>query len=79
VERVGIHPRIAIAYLVDRLGIDRVAIGSDFDGTMIPAGIADASGLPNLVNALREHGFDDTSLRKISFENWMRALRLSLR
>lgn len=67
------------AYLADHLGIDRVAIGSDFDGTMIPAGIADASGLPNLVNALREHGFDDTSLRKISFENWMRALRLSLR
>jgi membrane dipeptidase len=66
-------------YLADRLGVDRVAIGSDFDGTTIPAAIADASGLPNLVAALRESGFDDTSLRKIASENWMRVLRLSLR
>jgi membrane dipeptidase len=66
-------------YLADRLGIDRVAIGSDFDGTMIPAAIGDASGLPNLIAALREHGFDDASLRKIGFDNWMRVLRLSLR
>jgi membrane dipeptidase len=67
------------AYLADRLGIDRVAIGSDFDGTTIPAAIADASGLPNLVTALREYGFDYTALRKIASENWMRVLRLSLR
>ena len=67
------------AYLADRLGVDHVAIGSDFDGTMIPAAIADASGLPNLVTALREHGFDYTSLRKIASENWMRVLHLSLR
>jgi membrane dipeptidase len=33
-------------YLVDRIGIDRVAIGSDFDGATIPAAIKDASGLP---------------------------------
>jgi membrane dipeptidase len=56
-----------------------VAIGSDFDGTMIPAAIADASGLPNLVTALKEYGFDYTSLRRIASENWMRVLRLSLR
>jgi membrane dipeptidase len=39
-------------YLVDRIGIDRVAIGSDFDGATIPAAIKDASGPPNLVAAL---------------------------
>ncbi|MDW5265879.1 MAG: dipeptidase [Edaphobacter sp.] len=68
-----------IAYLVDRLGIDRVAIGSDFDGATIPAPIGDASGLPHLIDALRQHGFDDASLEKIASENWMRVLRLTLR
>lgn len=64
-------------YLVDLLGIDRVAIGSDFDGAKIPAAIGDAAGLPKLIAALREHGFDEASLRKIGFENWMRVLRLT--
>jgi membrane dipeptidase len=67
-----------IAYLVDRLGIDRVAIGSDFDGATIPAPIGDASGLPHLITALREHGFDDEALEKIASKNWMRVLSLTL-
>ena len=66
------------AYLVDRLGIDRVALGSDFDGATIPAAIGDASGLPHLIDALRTHGFDDASLNKIGHENWLRLLRLTL-
>ena len=65
-------------YLADRLGIDRVAIGSDFDGTMIPAAIGDASGLPHLIEALRAAGFDDACLRKIGVGNWIRILDLSL-
>jgi len=66
-------------YLVDRIGIDRVALGSDFDGATIPALIGDASGLQNLIAALRAHGFDEPSLNKLAYENWMRVLRLSLR
>ena len=62
-------------YLADRIGIDRVAIGSDFDGATMPAAIKDASGLPNLITALREGGFDEASIRKIAFDNWMRVLR----
>jgi membrane dipeptidase len=65
-------------YLVERLGIDRVALGSDFDGATIPTAIGDASGLPRLIEALRAHGFDEASLNKIGFENWMRVLRLTL-
>jgi membrane dipeptidase len=67
------------AYLIDRIGIDRVGIGSDFDGATIPKPIGDVSGLQNLILSLREYGFDDTVLRKIASENWMRVLRLSLR
>jgi membrane dipeptidase len=66
-------------YLVDRIGIDRVAIGSDFDGATIPAAIKDASGLPHLISALRLSGFDMGSIRKIAFENWMRVFRLCWR
>ena len=42
-----------IAYLVERLGEDGVGLGSDFDGAMIPEGIQDVAGLPNLVAAMR--------------------------
>ncbi len=64
-----------IDYLVERLGIDGVALGSDFDGTLIPSAIGDAAGLPKLVDVLRLHGYDDAALRKIAFENWLRVLR----
>ncbi|GAC1565844.1 MAG: dipeptidase [Ktedonobacteraceae bacterium] len=68
-----------IDYLVERLGIDGVALGSDFDGTTIPNVIGDASGLPKLVDELRAHGYDDVSLRKIACENWLRILRKTWR
>jgi membrane dipeptidase len=66
-------------YLVDRIGIDHVAIGSDFDGATIPAAIKDASGLPTLIAQLRTSGFDDDCVRKIAFDNWMRVFRLTWR
>jgi membrane dipeptidase len=64
-------------YLADRVGIERVAFGSDFDGATVPAAIRDASGLPNLIAALLASGFDEESVRKIAFDNWMRVIRLT--
>lgn len=64
-----------IDYLVARIGIDSVVLGSDFDGTTIPSAIGDAAGLPNVVDVLRLHGYDDVALRKIAYENWQRVLR----
>jgi membrane dipeptidase len=66
------------SYLTERLGIDRVALGSDFDGATLPSAIGDASGLPRLIKALSAHGFDEASLHKIGHENWRRVLRLTL-
>ncbi|MFM2031828.1 MAG: hypothetical protein RLZZ297_593 [Chloroflexota bacterium] len=63
-----------IDYLVQRIGIDRVGFGSDFDGATIPSGIGDAAGLPKLVAALRARGYGDAELTKLCFENWMRVL-----
>jgi Zn-dependent dipeptidase, microsomal dipeptidase homolog len=64
-----------IDYLVERLGIDRVGFGSDFDGANMPAELRDSAGLPKLVEALRQAGYDDAALRKITHENWVRVLR----
>jgi membrane dipeptidase len=66
-----------LSYLVERMGDDHVALGSDFDGAVIPLPIRDASHLPNLIESLRAHGFDDATLRKIGFDNWMRVFRQS--
>lgn len=63
-----------IDYLVERLGIDRVGFGSDFDGALIPQDIGDVAGLPRLLDALRQHGYDDPALRKLTHENWLRVL-----
>ncbi|MGH2444014.1 MAG: dipeptidase [Chloroflexota bacterium] len=64
-----------INYLVERLGIDRVGFGSDFDGAIMPAELGDSSGLPRLMAALRASGYDDAALRNISHGNWVRVLR----
>jgi membrane dipeptidase len=55
-----------LAYLVDRLGEDHVALGSDFDGAVMPRPVRDASCLPHLVAALRAHGFGDEMVRKFA-------------
>jgi membrane dipeptidase len=61
-------------YLVEQLGIDCVGMGSDFDGATIPREMRDVTGLPKLVTALRQHGYDDAALRKLAYENWVRVL-----
>ena len=64
-----------VDYLVERLGIDRVGFGSDFDGAMIPGELGDASGLPKVMDALRRHGYSEAELCKIGYQNWIRVLR----
>ncbi len=64
-----------IDYIAQRIGIDHVALGSDFDGATIPQEMGDVTGLPKLIAALREHGFDEADLRKLTHENWIRVLR----
>jgi membrane dipeptidase len=63
------------SYIADRIGIDHVALGSDFDGALIPDSLGDVAGLPDLLAEFRAHGFDGESLRKIAHENWFRVLK----
>jgi membrane dipeptidase len=62
------------AYIADRIGIDHVGLGSDFDGAMMPVELKDAAGLPKLMAALQDYGFDTPSLEKIAYKNWLRVL-----
>jgi membrane dipeptidase len=66
-----------LSYLVDRLGEHRVALGSDFDGAVMPQAIGDASGLQRLMAALRLRGFGDATLHKLGMENWLRVFHLT--
>lgn len=63
------------AYLIDRLGEDRVALGSDFDGCIPPMDLGDVSGLPRLFEAFRDRGFNAELLEKLSYKNWITALQ----
>jgi membrane dipeptidase len=60
-----------LGHLVEILGEDGVALGSDFDGAVVPEAIGDAAGVPVLLGAMRKAGFDDALIRKVAWENWV--------
>lgn len=64
-----------VDYMVERMGIDCVALGSDYDGATIPAEIGDAAGTQNLVIALQKAGYNDEELAKLCRGNWLRVLK----
>jgi membrane dipeptidase len=66
-----------IDYIKNRVGIDYVAIGSDYDGMegKAPVGLEDVSKLPNLTAALLRHGYSVTDVRKILGENFLRVFK----
>ena len=63
-----------IDHIVGRIGIEHVALGSDFDGTTIPAALRDASDLPKLVDVLAQGGYQGDDLARIAHGNWLRVL-----
>ena len=62
-------------YLLEILGEDRVGLGSDYDGAVMPEKLTDLSGLPNLRRAMKQHGYDEKIIKKICHENWLRVLQ----
>lgn len=65
-------------YLLDRLGEDHLGFGSDYDGCTTPDVINDVTGLPRLVQALSEHGYDRPLLEKLCHGNWLALLDRTL-
>jgi membrane dipeptidase len=61
-----------IDYVAERVGIEHVALGSDFDGCFPPAALGDASKMQDLLGVL---GWNDDELAKLAHGNWVRVLR----
>ncbi|WP_107495662.1 dipeptidase [Thalassobius sp. I31.1] len=61
-------------HMIGICGEDHVGLGSDFDGATVPVSIQDVAGLPVLVQAMRDHGYNDDLIHKLCFENWMQVL-----
>lgn len=64
-----------IDYIVRRVGIDHVGLGSDFDGAEMPDGLKDASMLPNVTRELVSRGYSETDVGKILGGNTARLMR----
>jgi len=61
-------------HIVNVAGIDALAFGSDFDGIDCTLEFKDASGLPQVVDALRPH-FTPSEIDKICFQNALRVFK----
>lgn len=62
----------AIAHVRDLVGIDHVALGSDFDGAVTTG--FDTAGLVNVTQALVDRGFTDEEIAKVMGGNLLRLL-----
>jgi microsomal dipeptidase-like Zn-dependent dipeptidase len=65
----------AMRYVADLVGVEHVALGSDFDGA---ATVFDATGLPLLTQALMEDGFDKKEIMAIMGGNVLGILKQAL-
>jgi len=72
------YTRIAdhIDHAVQVAGVDRVGLGSDFDGVsgLVPHGMEDCSKLPDLVRELARRGYSEDDLVKILGGNVLRVM-----
>lgn len=58
-------------HLVGILGENGVALGSDFDGALMPQDLPDISAQQRLITAMRAHGYSDTLIERIAWRNWI--------
>jgi microsomal dipeptidase-like Zn-dependent dipeptidase len=66
----------AIRHAVNIMGVDHVALGSDYDGAVEAP--FDATGVVQVTDALLREGFNEDEIRKIMGENVIRTLQLYL-
>jgi len=65
-----------IDYLAKVMGVDHVALGSDYDGIpQAPAGLEDVSKLPKLTAGLQRRGYTTEQIHKILGSNALRVFR----
>ncbi|XHB99207.1 dipeptidase [Nitratireductor sp. ac15] len=64
--------------MLEALGEGGVALGSDFDGALVPRSIGDVTGLPKLIEAMRVHDYGEELIEKIAWRNWLRVLERTI-
>ncbi|MGB9665484.1 MAG: membrane dipeptidase [Ignavibacteria bacterium] len=65
-----------IDYIKNLVGIDYIALGSDFDGIeRVVVGLEDVSKFPKLTEALLRRGYSISDIRKIYGENFLRVFK----
>ncbi|MCC5925086.1 MAG: dipeptidase [Bacteroidetes bacterium] len=71
-EHVADH----IDYIRDRIGVDHIGIGGDYDGiSLLPAGLEDVTTYPDLFAELLRRGYTEDDLKKIAGLNVLRVMR----
>nr|HEX4315869.1 membrane dipeptidase [Kofleriaceae bacterium] len=66
-----------LAHIVDTVGDDHAALGSDWDGAIVPPrDLATCLELPRLVELMLERGWSSDRVRKILGGNFLRALEM---
>ena len=64
-----------LAHIIDVVGEDFAAIGTDYDGMIIPPhDLTDVTHHPKLVQDMLDRGWTDTRIRKILGENYLRVV-----
>lgn len=65
-----------IDYLVEKVGVDYVGLGSDFDGTgSLPLGLEGVDKIPNITEELLDRGYKEKDIKKILGENFLRVFK----
>lgn len=71
----GFDPMLRhLDHLLEHLGEDGVALGSDFDGALMPADLPGAEALPRLLEAMAAHGYGEALIERIAWRNWLDVL-----
>lgn len=66
-------------YIKRKIGVDHIALGSDFDGIDVDIELKDASKMPLLIEAFSRAGFTDEEIEKITYQNALRVFQACMR
>ena len=66
-----------IVYIGRKIGFEHVALGSDFDGCLIPDELDGVEDIHRLLEILQKAGLSKRELEQVCYKNWLRVLRAS--
>lgn len=61
-------------HMLNVMGEENVALGSDYDGATVPQALDGADRMPNLIKAMEQHGYSEDRITRIAHGNWLRVL-----